>query len=603
MINFASKIHWIMKINFLKATLFSAAMASCLASMAVKAKPGVSIFIQPDGSTVAISLYGDENFHYATTTDDCLLLFNEEGTLEYAVADINGNPVLSGISASAVRPHSISPIKGTAFAQAIAINPQIKTLASYSSRAENEATDTDTSGKGKYVFSSTAFPVTGTPHSLVILVEYQDYKFSMDNPLEYYQDFLNGDNFKRDGAYGSCRKYYSENSNGLFVPTYDVYGPVPLANNRRYYGGGAESNANKMVVEAVKYLDDAVDFSQYDHNGDGYVDSVYIIYANKGEADGGPSESVWPYSYELEREHVILAADGVRFNTYGCSNEMQADGDMEGIGTFTHEFGHVMGLPDLYNTLNGNDFTTPELWSLMDRGSYNNDCRTPPNLSSFERYSLGWITPEELKYSGNYTLTDLHDTNKAYIISSTTYPDEFFIMDYRKQEGWDEFLPNHGMLIWHIDFMQNSWDRNEVNAIRAHQRVLLVRADNRNTVDSFAGDCFPGDTGQTEFSTATVPPLRTWQYEELNIKAIKDITEFDDHVTFSTFGLTPPASVDAPDSETLGFRLEGNVIFSSSGNFQAYDLTGRLIGTATPASPLPLDHGIYFVGGKKILVK
>lgn len=542
-----------------------------LQGLAVKAKPGVIDYIQGDGSVRQIILHGDEYLHYATTPDGRLLKLNDKGIFE-----IDHTPL-----------SELTPVRDVSFRHR---------------KAHGVMCSRSGSGQPKYRYSTSAFPTTGEPHSLVILVEYPDHGFNTENPLEYFEDFLNGDNFTRDGGTGSCRQFYIENSSGAFVPTFDVYGPVPLKNNRRYYGGGNETMAYKMVVEAVEYLDDMVDFSQYDHNGDGYVDSVYIIYSDKGEADGGPAESVWPYSWELESEGVSLWADGVKFNTYGCSNELQRSGRMEGIGTFTHEFGHVLGLPDLYNTNNAGDSSTPNEWSVMDYGSYNNDCRTPCGFSSFERYSLGWLEPEEIVMEGEYSLDPLALNNRAYILTTEENPDEFFMLEYRIQNGWDTYLPGNGMLVWHIDFEQRLWDINTPNNSASHQRIRLVRADNDYSWNTMDSDPFPGSKNINEFSQTTSPALLSWASRPLNVTSVNNITDEGKRLTFYAAVTEFRGDAGISDAGNDIFHIKDGAIFSPEKELQIYDISGRKAGVAAPGRPLVLEKGIYIIGGKKIMI-
>lgn len=561
-----------------------------LSGHAVKAKPGLVDFVQPDGSTVKIQLVGDEKFHYAVNSDDYLLLANEKGFYEFAVEGPSGVPVSSGVNAlNPVEVVSGKMVKGADYLKKF-YPLNVKTR----------------SGDAKYRYEASAFPTIGEPHSIVILVEYPDHGFNVSNPKEYFTEMLNSDNFDKDGGTGSVREFYRETSNGAFVPTFDVYGPVMLKNNRRYYGGGgyAEPLAFQMVVEGVNGVDDEVDFSQYDHNGDGLVDSVYVIYADKGEADGGPTESVWPFSFELTSLGVTLIVDGVQVDTFGCSNELQASGLMEGIGTFTHEFGHVLGLPDLYDTDNAYNYTTCEDWTTMGSANYNNNSRTPAHFSSFERYSLGWLTPEELVRSGDYSLENLADSNKAYILTTEEKPDEFYLLECRQLDGWDKFLPHSGMLIWHIDFVQEIWDDNIVNNLRTHNYVDLVRADNDKSMMTLPGDPFPGEYNRTEFSTQSRPSLKSWLGTDLNVTSIKDIREEGGKIYF-TAEVTEdrtPASVGTIESDS-GFTVSGNCVTSTGAVCNVYDIMGRVCAWLAPGESVSLPSGIYIIDGKKIAIR
>lgn len=552
----------------------------------VKAKPGLLELQQNDGSVITIKLYGDERFHFATDSSDRLIIPNDEGIYEYAVKTEKGETTFSGVRVAGTVPsNDLKFISAQEYIEEEAGNPK-------NIRGKNHSSGMQASrgtGEAKYRYSASAFPTIGEPHSVVVLVEYSDVGFSMDNPKEYYNDFLNGEKFTHNGATGSCRQYYMENSSGAFVPTFDVYGPVKLKNKRMYYGAGDERYAYQMVVESVHALDAEVDFSQYDHNADGYVDSIYIIYAGQGEADSGLQESVWPFSWELEAQNVSLYADGVKFNTYGCSNEIKYNKKVDGIGTFTHEFGHVLGLPDLYNTDSTSDMTTPCSWSLMDSGSYSNGSRTPPNLSSFERYSLGWISPEEISRSGTHKLLPLGESNQAYIATTKENKDEFYLFEYRLQEGWDAYLPSQGMIAWHIDFVQEVWDMNVVNNMKGHKYVKLIRADGSSSYDLGKEDRvpFPGSQGITEFSTKTNPAFLSWKGNELNILSLHDITENPGvEITFKT---DVGASVDS--------------IEESEGPAPVFDMMGRSLGMHTGESIKLLGKGIYIYKGKKVLIK
>lgn len=584
--------------NILRTAFSIACLLVPFSIFAVKAKPGILEVRQNDGSVVKIMLHGDEKFHYATDSEDILVVQNQDGEYEYAVVSADGTPVASGIPVRyPVDKVRGKIIKGSDYDESRRL-PASDALRSQRMTRAGFGTD-----EPKYQYSSASFPTSGHPRTVIVLVEYQDVKFNVENPREYFNELLNGEDFTRDGASGSCYRYFMDNSGGNFSPKFDVYGPVLLSEKRSYYGSGIdEPRACMMVVEAVKALDEEIDFTIYDNNGDGFVDCIYVFYADMGEADGGPRESVWPYSWELLQEGVLLTADGVKFNTYGCSNELQADGEMNGIGTFLHEFGHVLGLPDLYNTENGYDRTTPSSWSIMDEGSYNNDSRTPPNFSSFERYSLGWLKPEEITQSGTHSLEYLATSNQSYILTSKENPDEFFMLENRQQQGWDSFLPYHGMLVWHIDFNQQAWDDNVVNNDRNHQMVELVRADGAADKSSLKHDVFPGQFFVDEFSVTTNPALLTVEGQELNVTSIYEIREEEGNITFRTIvseeGFDAGMGLLYPDDSVT---VEDGILFSKI-ETEVYDIAGRKVGRLVPGRGLRLPPGLYIASGKKIFI-
>ena len=112
------------------------------------------------------------------------------------------------------------------------------------------------------------FPTKGSPRCLAILVQFQDVKFTLENPNALFKDMLNEEGFNRHRATGSAADYFKASSNGQFAPQFDVYGPVTLPYNMSYYGGndmtGNDARPYEMVPHAVDLLRDQIDFSIYD---------------------------------------------------------------------------------------------------------------------------------------------------------------------------------------------------------------------------------------------------------------------------------------------------------------------------------------------------
>ena len=248
---------------------------------------------------------------------------------------------------------------------------------------------------------------------------------------------LNKQGFSEYGGTGCAKEYFELNSNGQFRPQFDVYGPVTLPNNREYYGGnderGDDKHASEMVSHAVQILDPDVDFTRYDMSSDGEVDNVYVIYAGQGEATYGGPDTVWPHSYDLLKDMVFVRVDGLYVNHYACCNEWLKD-EPDGVGTFIHEFSHVLGLPDLYATIGARLSATPGNWSVLDYGPYNNGGHTPPNYSAYERYAMGWVEPEILSAPKNLNLLNLSESNQVAIIPVEGNENEFFLIENRSRE-------------------------------------------------------------------------------------------------------------------------------------------------------------------------
>ncbi len=456
--------------------LLSLAVAS--SAMAVPARRGYVKMTGPDGQLIEVQKCGDEFGHHYVDRQGRTLIDDADGRLVLASeADM--------ATATAAR------------------------AARFEARNSNRSLSPARRVPGQVgTFPGTSFPATGKQKALVVLVEYKDVKFSIGNDAkakQYFTDMLNKDGFSEYNGTGCVRQYFRENSNGLFDCEFDVYGPVTLANNRKYYGGNDSSGNDKlpeqMVIEACRELDSQINFKDYDRDGDGYVDNVYIIYAGQGEASYGSTETVWPHSWNLSEAGKSFKLDGVTIDLYGCSNEWE-DGEPDGMGTFTHEFSHILGLPDLYHT-ESNVYYTPGEWSVLDYGPYNNDGRTPPAYGAFERNALGWIELTELTAdAGQVSIDDLIKTNSAYCITNPSNSNEFYLLETRNKSGWDKYLPGAGMLIWHVDYKTSTWSTNTVNNTKNHQGVDLIEADGVADKKSgrTAGDCFPGSSKVTSYA-------------------------------------------------------------------------------------------------------
>lgn len=512
--------------------------------MAVPAKPGLVAFTQPDGSVINVRINGDE-FHHFYTSEDGYYLVEEAGQFYYANVDASGATIKSDIKATAASARSqaarnylatvdMNTVRQTMQRQADA---RLSRIAQTTRIARPDFASTGVPGiaKGPGLFHETHFPAFGEQKGLVILVEYQDVKMTLTDAKDYFTRMLNQPGFSDNGGTGSAVDFFKEVSANQFLPEFDVYGVVTLSKNRSYYGGngwsGDDQNPGDMVLEACQQLDDVINFQDYDRDGDGYVDNVFIFYAGRGEASGGPSESVWPHSWTLSSAiHYAPEFDGVKVDRYACSNEFES-GRPDGVGTFVHEFSHVMGLPDLYATSYTSSFT-PGSWSAMDYGPYNNDGNTPPLYGAFERYALGWMEPLVIDEPVNATLPPI-SSNVAGIVKNTE--NEFFLFENRQQTSWDTYIPGHGMLVWHIDYNQSVWDYNKVNNTPGHQYVDIEEADGTQSEYSRAGDAFPGTSNVRSFTDSTNPSMKTWGGKGLNTP-ITDITETNGIITFKAKG-------------------------------------------------------------------
>ncbi len=377
-------------------------------------------------------------------------------------------------------------------------------------------------------------PYTGSPDVCVILVQFSDVKFSVSSPYNYYNSWLNGENFTTDGNTGSVREYFKAQSSGKYSPNFRLYGPVTLSRARSYYA--STNSAYKMVHDACGALDSQVDFSQFDLNGDGNVDNVYIIFAGQG-SNYGASNAPWPHNSTCETGlFTKKTVDGKLLYHYSCTCEQgYTAGQPDGIGTFIHEFGHAIGFPDYYNTdVAGDD--TPNFWSIMDRGNYLGYGKTPCGYSAFERNALGWLDYTELTSPATVKLRPMAEDNFAVTISTGRQGD-YYVLENRPATGWDRGIYGGGMLIWHIDASDASALANKPNNDSSHLRVQLVRADNDNSAASSWGDAWTSGS----FTESTTPAMVRWRASsgaatEPVSKPVTNITKSNDLITFDFCG-------------------------------------------------------------------
>lgn len=586
-------------------------MGACLAALlagantgvfAIPAKPGTHIITVADGSTVEVRLIGDEYGHLYTSSDGKPLT-EVNGIFHYAEIMPDGSLRSTG---EAYRPGggtSVPTPGRAALGKALELRRQSSAmLAGTIQRMKAPASRSAAAGALPGLFPGADYPLTGKPRALVILVEYSDVKMSTDNAHNYFHRMLTQEGFSDYRGTGSALDYFRENSCGLFEPQFDLYGPVTLSQPRKYYGAnnsyGEDIRPEQMIIEACQLLDDEVDFSLYDNNGDGRIDNVFVFYAGRGEASGGGTETVWPHSFNISYLGKYMF-DGVQLDSYACTNEW--NGRLpDGVGTFIHEFSHVMGLPDLYSTSYTASFTPGE-WSVLDTGPYNNDGRTPPYYSAFERAALGWLEPAVVDGPANVCLSPVQH-NQAAIIR-TSDPNEYFLLENRQKTGWDTYIPGHGMLAWHIEYNDKVWAENTINNVPSHQYVDLIEADGTQNEFSRAGDAFPGTSGNSALTDKTTPAMKTAAGQSTGIP-ITEIKEADGMISFKACGggeaLQPPTALETLVETSAECQITTDglsiTVADSPGTAVLYDLAGRVAATAregeTMYAPTP---GVYII--------
>lgn len=517
------------KFNQLKSFFLFFIFALPIVVNAIPVDPKPFKVAQPSGEQITLRGFGDEYYHGIRTIDGYLVLQDDKGYYTYAIIDDNGVQIPSAVIVHEIEKRTQEEIS---FLKMNVESLKIKNVhaknASIVSRAAN----------AKRRISSSKKTATSGFKGLVILVQFSDTKFTSTlNVVDIFSNQLNQTGYSYNGATGSVKDYFRDCSMGSFVPNLTLVGPVTMPNTTAYYGRNDDANAPEMVTAACQLLDNDVNFADYDLDKDGKVDMVYIVYAGYAESQNSTKTSfIWPHAYTAEDYNVVL--DGVKIANYACSSELDGYYNsptkvIAGIGTICHEFSHVIGLPDMYDTDydgSGGQSLDPGYWSIMAGGSYLNSSRTPPSYSAYERKLVGWLEPNEIVSNGSYSLSAINTTNKAYYFNAKT-PNEAFYIENRQLTGWDKYLPGHGMLIFRVETTDPTiWVNNEVNVDPSHQYYELLRADDGSSDN--AGNPFPGAYGVTTISDLTIPALKTHAGVSSQ-KVITNITENSGEISFT----------------------------------------------------------------------
>ena len=564
--------------------LFASSLIGSVSALAIPATPFPINSTQPDGSVVQIRKVGNEFFNYTLTGEDSVLIVRDSsGYWNYA--DEHGQKTGIRVHAKSKRGQKEKNFLKKRNSRQILEKFREKRIQRLQEQQEESFAEPQmiqAAPRGGTT-QATNWPTRPTLNSvkkegdvkgLVILVQFSDVKFKRDNPAEEYLDYLNKEGYSNYSMSGSVRDFFIQNSMGRYRPSFDVMGPITLKGKRDSYGAMVDpENIATGTVEAVSEAMDQlvaqnVDFSPYDSDNDRIVDFVYMIYAGVGSADTDVESAIWPHSYNVAKR----LTRNYSMNRYACSPEIDGQAYMyrkttdalNGIGTFCHEFCHVLGLQDHYDvTVNDSRVKTrytPGQWDLMDAGSYNclqnrnytTSC-SPANLNAFERYSLGWLEPRRLEISDTTFVLNTVTENDGLVLTSKN-DNEYYFVDFRLKEGFDIALPNKGLLIWHINYDKNVWYKNMVNAADP-MRVDLIEADGKADGYTIKNDAFPTDR------VNSFNGFVTWSGDSLGLE-IYDIKIVDSTVTFKTRGSR--ISPDAGKSSSSKATVSSSSVASSS---------------------------------------
>lgn len=484
-------------------------------------------------------------------------------------------------------------------------------------------------------------PHEGTINIPVILVEFKDQKFSVNKPKEAFEQFFNGTTQADLGNgnqhnYGSVSQYFQAMSSNTFNPVFKVYGPVTLDQNETYYGGtnasGNDEKPNQLIDDAIAKLkssDEAIKDATVFCNGGTTVDCVYIIYAGLGQNIGGASTTVWAKTGSASGNTLV----GRNIRWYSMASELSGmktkDGSImiAGVGVSCHEFSHALGLPDIYPSVGtstgyAKNNQNMEYWDLMDGGEYTYNggyCPTP--YTAWEKEQLGWpVDIQTLDENQSVTMpTSTGQGGTAYKIVNPSNCHEYFLLENIQKKGWNTHQYAYGLMVYHVNEPSNGtiYMDTRLNDKEGYPGMAIVPADglcasadleaNKKNVEingkktsyymeQLRGDLFPGtystlaSLNVTELSDANAQPNWHWYksgnsgYEDTN-KALKNIT-LDTSTGTVSFYYVGDVAAGISTIET-----------SKEEKGRIYTLDGRYVGQDFNALP----HGIYIIGGKKIV--
>lgn len=489
------------------------ALSTAISTQASPAYPYPIKYTQPDGSVITIQIHGDEFLHW-TTSGNSLVAQDSEGYWRYATFNSDGTSNAQGSRVSANLSGDGSTVTPPASAIAEAMQKRESMMARSASLAQSSSIS------------------LGEKHFLILLIQFSNKSFN--TAKADFEAMLNGESYTYNNAVGSVMKYYSDVSNDQFKPIFDVYGPITVP----YTSAACAQSDMPAVKYACQYADENynVDFTQYCNANSGLVDNVFFFFPGYNQAEGGGEDCIWPHAVTYNTPFTTL--DGKGIYHYGCTSEYKghSGATRAGIGTFCHEFGHVIGLPDFYDTDyegNGGEGDGLFSYSIMSNGNYNNEGRTPPYMTTIERNILGWKTEIPLLKDGDYTLTGVQD-NEGYM-TETENPNEYFIFEARNKTGWDAYIPAAGLLIYHVD-RSRGWD----NRYKEHPAVYF-KAANPTTINppkSYGADVpYPGSSEQTTFDNQSPSKARSWA-DVWNGDQLSNITYSSKQVKFKYHKVT-----------------------------------------------------------------
>lgn len=487
-----------------------------------------------DGDSLTLQDLGDEYYSVTRTEDGYLVVTDERNVFYYA--DENGKPSKykarnSHKRRSAERAFLNGLNREKAFKAHRLNTPNRFEIPDAERKEARAAWIPKVLPKSHHSKGKLRFPV-------ILVAGEADGRENLDSAGMYAR--LSAKNYNEDGYLGSARDYFAEQSSGAFVPTFDVF----LVSESEPFIGyiGDEATLMKRAVISMLEKYPSFDASLYDRDNDGEIDAFGVMYAGDRYKSG--TKHLGGFQTTLKKyKSTVETADGKIFNTCFIIDQGPSH-----VVQLIHEFSHTMGLKDHYCVRSSgcsasyadSIYQAPgaHAWDVMATGMYNGSYRKPPNYNAFERNFMGWLDYTTLEIDSQVkAVPPLGTNNFAYYVSVND--NEWYVFENRRQDKWDGGLPNHGMLVWHIDYNSSAWVKDTLNDNPKHQRVDIIEAGDVRVLSQTGGymsqgggtrqkdDPFPGSQNVTKLS-----PVLAWD-SSVVLAGLFNITESDTNVCFA----------------------------------------------------------------------
>jgi len=404
----------------------------------------------------------------------------------------------------------------------------------------------------------------------LLLIDFPDLPASYS--VETFDDLMNENGYSGvQGQTGSFRDYYLEISYGQFDTDTEVLGWFTSAEEHINYGDdtqGSYNSVREMIGDAIDEAEvQGIDWSQFDNDGDGFVDGINIVHAGQGAEEGNGS-NIWSHKWSLGSYTRFY--DGVWIDAYSINPEKQNAGysgipGLTHIGVISHEFGHALGLPDLYDT----DYSSSGIgtWGLMSGGSWGGNGSSPwypSHMCAWAKIELGWIDPIVLDNEISITLDleNVEENPTVIKLNGSVLNSQYFLIENRQQIGSDQTLKNSGLLIWHINDSQYGNSNDDNRLVDLEQADGLFQLNNGYN-DGDLSDPYPGTMNITRFANETIPSSQYNNGSTSNI-IVTDIIESDEIIT-ATFQNMP--SLDIVNINSIELDGDGDGIVNPNESF------------------------------------